>query len=132
MRQLVAWRAVLPKLLLRRRLLCVGYPDQCLKILSEVVRRAREQSHPHDLAFALIAEGRGHVLVANPRSAQSACEAAVALSLLHELEERVAIGTCVRGISLTQLGLLDEGISSAGQAEKSVSCGDQALARPRG
>jgi len=89
----------------------LGYPDRCRAGVGEVVKRARSQSSLPDLAFALVACGRGHLLAGSPSSAQSLAEETIALSSTHGYVERAALGKCVRGAALTRQGELKEGIA---------------------
>jgi tetratricopeptide (TPR) repeat protein len=89
----------------------LGYPDRCCVGVGEVVKRARTQSSLPDLAFALLACGRGHLLAGSPRSAQSFAEEAITLSETHGYVERAALGKCVRGVALTRQGELKQGIA---------------------
>jgi DNA-binding winged helix-turn-helix (wHTH) protein/tetratricopeptide (TPR) repeat protein len=89
----------------------LGYPDRCCVGVGEVVKRARTQSSLPDLAFALVACGRGHLLAGSPSSAQSLAEETITLSETYGYVERAAVGKCVRGVALTRQGELKEGIA---------------------
>ena len=89
----------------------LGYPDRCCVGVGEVVKRARTQSSLPDLAFALVACGRGHLLAGSPSSAQSLAEETITLSETYGYVERAALGKCVRGVALTRQGELKEGIA---------------------
>jgi DNA-binding winged helix-turn-helix (wHTH) protein/predicted ATPase len=89
----------------------LGYPDRCRVVVGEVVKRARAQSSLPDLAFALVACGRGHLLAGSPGSAQSLAEEAITLSETHGFVERAALGKYVRGVALARQGELKEGIA---------------------
>jgi adenylate cyclase len=89
----------------------LGYPDRCCVGVGEVVKRARTQSSLPDLAFALVACGRGHLLAGSPSSAQSLAEETITLSETHGYVERAALGKCVRGVALTRQGELKQGIA---------------------
>jgi DNA-binding winged helix-turn-helix (wHTH) protein/tetratricopeptide (TPR) repeat protein len=89
----------------------LGYPDRCCVGVGEVVTRARTQSSLPDLAFALVACGRGHLLAGSPSSAQSLAEETITLSETYGYVERAALGKCVRGVALTRQGELKEGIA---------------------
>ena len=89
----------------------LGYPDRCRVGLGEVVKRARTQSSLPDLAFALVACGRGDLLAGSPSSAQSLAEEAITLSETHGFVERAALGKYVRGVALTRQGEFKEGIA---------------------
>jgi DNA-binding winged helix-turn-helix (wHTH) protein/predicted ATPase len=89
----------------------LGYPDRCCVGVGEVVKRARTQSSLHDLVFALVAYGRGHLLAGSPSSAQSLAEETITLSETHGYVERAALGKCVRGVALTRQGEVKEGIT---------------------
>ncbi|MGC2305612.1 AAA family ATPase [Candidatus Binatus sp.] len=89
----------------------LGYPDRCCLGVGEVVKRARTQSSLPDLAFALVACGRGHLLAGSPSSAQSLAEETITLSETYGGVERAALGKCVRGVALTRQNELKEGIA---------------------
>ncbi len=59
----------------------------------------------------MVQDGRGHLLAGRLSAAQSSAEEAIALSKVHRYEERTALGTCIRGIALSEQGLLEEGIA---------------------
>jgi len=88
----------------------LGYLDRCRKTLAEVVANTRNRSDLHAAAFALTHAACGHLLAGQPFGARSSAEEAIALSKEHGFDERVEIGRCIRGIALTDQGLLDEGI----------------------
>jgi tetratricopeptide (TPR) repeat protein len=88
----------------------LGYLDRCGKRLAAVVAHTRNRSDLYSAAFALTHAACGHLLVGEPLAARSSAEEAIALSKEHGFEERVEIGRCIRGIALTDQGLLDEGI----------------------
>jgi class 3 adenylate cyclase/predicted ATPase len=58
----------------------LGYPDQALTLIYEALRYARALSHPHTLAFALIATAYLHQLRREPQPARAHAEAAISLS----------------------------------------------------
>ncbi len=89
----------------------LGYPDRCCLGVGEVVKRARTQSSLPDLAFALVACGRGHLLAGSPGSVQSLAEESITLSETYGGVERAALGKCVRGVALTRQNEIKEGIA---------------------
>ncbi|MBV8140317.1 MAG: AAA family ATPase [Deltaproteobacteria bacterium] len=88
----------------------LGYLDRCRNALSEIVLHMRRDSDIHFAAFAWTHHAWGHLLAGEGSLARSSAEQAIALSREHGFEERAAIGKCIRGIALTDQGLLEDGI----------------------
>src|SRR5262245_59414442 len=59
----------------------LGYPDQSFKKSQEALALAREVSHPHSLAYALVFAALLHQLRRQSRTAQEYTEAAITLSM---------------------------------------------------
>ena len=87
-----------------------GYLDQSGKRLSEILARARVRANTYGLALGMTHCAWGQLLARRPRAAQLLAEEAITLSREHGFEERGAIATCIRGIALSDLGILEEGI----------------------
>jgi DNA-binding winged helix-turn-helix (wHTH) protein len=90
----------------------LGFADRCNEGLSQATIRARTRLDLFWLALALSHQGWGYLLTGRPHAARLSAEEAIALSREHGFEERAAIGTCIRGIALTEEGALEDGIAA--------------------
>jgi adenylate cyclase len=88
----------------------LGYLDRCRNTLGEIILHMRRDSDIHFAAFAWTHHACGHLLAGEGSLARSSAEQAIALSTEHGFEERAAIGRCIRGIAVTDQGLLEDGI----------------------
>src|SRR5262249_41508725 len=93
----------------------LGYPDQALGHLHDVLAFAHALAHPFSLAFAqagaaMLAQCRRDV----PTTLEQA-EAAVALSTAQGFPLWIALGTSMRGWALTMQGQSEEGLAQLRQ-----------------
>jgi len=94
----------------------LGYPSRALQMGQEALGRARDLSHPHSLAFALIWTAVIHHLRRDARQTQNVTEAGVQLCQQHGFPFYLAVGTILRGWSLAAQGQSAEGLAQ-------LSCG---------
>lgn len=90
---------------------CLGYPDQALKKLHEVLMLARELSHPNSLAYALSWAVGLYQFRREVRMVQEQAEALIVLSTAQGLPFLLASGTIGRGWALVEQGQAEEGMA---------------------
>lgn len=89
----------------------LGYPDQALKRVNEVIAVAQRLSHPLSLVYArnfaviLLQLGR------EARAGQESAEGVIALCAEHGFTEILAYATVMRGSEMAQQGRNEEGIA---------------------
>jgi class 3 adenylate cyclase/predicted ATPase len=88
----------------------LGYPDQALEMSRRGLALARELSHPHSLAFALIFAALLHHLRREEQTVQELAEAALALSREQGFALWLAVGTILQGGAVAERGQRAEGI----------------------
>jgi adenylate cyclase len=88
----------------------LGYPDRCRKAFSEILLPKRGDPDISFAPFAMTHRALGHLLAGEDALARSSAEEAMALCRKHGFEERAVIGKCIRGVALTNQGLLAHGI----------------------
>jgi len=93
----------------------LGYPDQALQRCQDTLRLARELSHPHSLAHALLFFAFMHQMRRENTQAQERLTAAVTLSAEQGFPHWLAVGDILRGWLLSQQGQKEEGITLASQ-----------------
>jgi predicted ATPase len=88
----------------------LGYPDQALQRMDEALNLARELSHPHSLAFALVFATFLYVYRREGQVAQERAEATITLSTEQGFPAWLAVGTLLQGWALAEQGQGKEGI----------------------
>lgn len=88
----------------------LGYADQALRRTDEALNLARELSHPHSLAFALVFATFVHVYRREGQVAQERAEATITLSTEQGFPAWLAVGTLLQGWALAEQGQGKEGI----------------------
>ncbi len=89
----------------------LGYPDQALKRIHEVLALAQELSHPYSLAYAMVHAAWFHQFRREWRVAQEQAVALQALSQKHGFVHWLAEGIIFRGWVLAEQGYGKEGIA---------------------
>ena len=109
-------------------LYALGHPDQAVRRSREAVALARQLSHAHSLAYALMFAALLHGQRGEGQVAQEQAEAAVALATEQGLVLWLALGTFYRGWALAQQGQYGEGLALMRQGQASLS-GDRGTVR---
>jgi class 3 adenylate cyclase/predicted ATPase len=89
----------------------LGYPDQALKRSNEALALAQGLSHPFTLAFAEYYVGVLRQLRREAPAAQEAAEGVIALSAERGLADYLARAASLRGWTMAEQGLHEEGIA---------------------
>jgi predicted ATPase len=97
----------------------LGYPDQALKKNQEALALARDVSHSHSLAYALVFAAQFHQLCRQEQAAQEKSEAAITLSTDQGFPIWIASGIFFRGWALAEQGQIEEGIT---QIRQGLAC----------
>jgi predicted ATPase len=93
----------------------LGAPDRALAKSREGIALAQELAHPFSVNRALLFAGVLHLFRREERAAQERAEAAIALSMKQGFAYWLALGTILRGWTLTQQGQAEEGIAQMTQ-----------------
>jgi predicted ATPase len=108
----------------------LGYPDQALKRVNEVIAMAQRLSHPLSLAyarnFAVILQQLGR----EARAGQESAESVVALCAEHGFTEILAYATVMRGLEMAQQGRNKEGIAQIQEGLAASRATGAELTRP--
>jgi predicted ATPase len=86
----------------------LGYPDQALKLSKKALALARELSHSHSLAYALISAAIFHQLRREGQAAQEWAEATITLSTEQGFPVWLPLGTILWGWALAEQGRGEE------------------------
>jgi class 3 adenylate cyclase/predicted ATPase len=89
----------------------LGYPEQALESLQQVLTAVQEEAHPFSLAVALVFASVLHQFRREAPLAQARAEAAMTLATEHGFAQFLAMGTLVRGWALGEQGYGEEGIA---------------------
>ena len=89
----------------------LGYPDQALQRVQEMLTLARELAHPYSLAYALGFAARVHQLRQEGQQTREQAEAAITLCTDHGFPLYLAVGTILRGWALAEQGQGKDGIA---------------------
>jgi len=104
----------------------LGYPDQAAAAVEEALRRAREESHPFSLAFAMMFAVLLRILRREADLAVNTGEALVAMASEHEIGSFVMYGRMYLGWALSMQGHADKGIAAireSVEASRAMSAG---------
>jgi DNA-binding winged helix-turn-helix (wHTH) protein/predicted ATPase len=93
----------------------LGQPDRALEQINEALKLARELVGPHGLAHVYYFGAMIHILRREHKRAQELAEAALAVSRQHGLVMYEAFAMIVRGWTLAEQGLRQEGIEQIRQ-----------------
>ncbi|UCC64939.1 MAG: hypothetical protein JSV36_07840, partial [Anaerolineae bacterium] len=89
----------------------LGYPDQALKRVHELLTLAQELSHPFSLGYALAHCALFHQFLGKVEVVQELAEAAITLSTEQGFPFWLAMGTVLRGWALAEQGRGEKGIA---------------------
>jgi predicted ATPase len=98
----------------------LGYPDQALQRVQEMLSLARELAHPYSLAYALGFAARVHQLRQEGQQTREQAEAAITLCTDHGFPLYLAVGTILRGWALAEQGQGKDGIAQICQGLTSL------------
>jgi predicted ATPase len=93
----------------------LGYPDQALTRMHEMLTYAQESSHPFSLARALYFAAWLHQFRRERAAAQGRAEAALALMTEHGFRSNLGYATLARGWALAVQGQREDGIAQMHQ-----------------
>ena len=93
----------------------LGYPDQAMARIHEVMAMARELSHPYSLAWTWSMVARFYQGLRDVAAVYEHAEAAVALSTEQGFSFWAAVGTSLRGWALAMQGQAEEGMAQVRQ-----------------
>jgi predicted ATPase len=88
-----------------------GYPDEALGKIETAISLAEKMSHPFSLGSAFAYAAWLNIMCRDERAAFEYAERSVALGGEHGFPQVIALGSLSRGLALTELGQIDEGIS---------------------
>lgn len=99
-----------------RTLWCLGYPDQALARSQEAMAFAHSLAHPYSLMWSQLFVAEIHHYRGEFQAAQQAAEASLAVATRQGFQGWIVRGKLVHGLTLTDLGRVEEGISQMQQS----------------
>jgi len=108
----------------------LGYPDQALQGIYEVLDLAQELAHPFSLAMALVYAALLHQFRREVQAVQERAEALMTLSTEQGFPVWLAMGTVLRGWALMAQGEEAEGIAQMRQGLAAHQATGSELIRP--
>jgi predicted ATPase len=87
-----------------------GYPDRAYNRGAEATALARKLNHPYSLTYAQFHNGLLNMWLRNYEIARDSAEAVVELAETYGFQIWSAIGSCLRGAALVNLGRIAEGL----------------------
>jgi predicted ATPase len=89
----------------------LGYPDRARQRADDGIALAQKLNHPYTLAYTLFHNGLLHVWLRNPEVAHERGQAVLNLAEEHGFHIWSAIGTCLRGAALVNMGSIEMGLA---------------------
>jgi predicted ATPase len=89
----------------------LGYPDRARQRADEAITLAQKLNHPYTLAYTLFHNGLLHIWLRNPEAAHERGQAVLNLAEEHGFHIWSAIGTCLRGAALVNMGSIEMGLA---------------------
>jgi adenylate cyclase len=89
----------------------LGYPDRAQKRADEGVALAQKLNHPYSLAYTYFHNGLLHHWLRKPEVAHERGQAVLNLAEEHGFRIWSAIGTCLRGAALVEMGSIEMGLA---------------------
>jgi tetratricopeptide (TPR) repeat protein len=89
----------------------LGYPDRARTLADEGITLAQKLNHPYTLAYTLFHNGLLHIWLRNPEVAHERGQAVLNLAEEHGFHIWSAIGTCLRGAALINMGSIEMGLA---------------------
>ena len=114
-----------------RVLWVLGYPDQAVARLHEVLLLAEQIGHPESLAFATLFGSFIHQLLNEPAKALEYGERVLALSRERDVATTLSWGSSVHGWALGATGQLEEGIAELRESLAGQRAAGAEVARPQ-
>jgi predicted ATPase len=108
----------------------LGYPDQGLTRINEVVTVAQQIGHPFSLGFALSEAALVHHFRREDRAAQACADAVISLATAQGFPYWKAFGAILRGWALAQHGQAQEGIDQINQGLMTYRATGAEMLRP--
>ena len=108
----------------------LGYMDQAVKRIQEMLHRAQELADPFNIALATVCAASIHHLRRDNRTAREQAESAIAQASQRGFSGVLAWGTYVRGWALTEQGQGEEGIPQIRQAIMAAHASGAEIAWP--
>jgi predicted ATPase len=95
-----------------------GYPDRAYDRAAEAIALARKLNHPYSLTYAQFHSGLLNMWLRNYEIALDNAEAVLELAETYEFHIWSAVGSCLRGAALVNIGRIDEGLALTEQGLK--------------
>ncbi len=95
-----------------------GYPDRAYNRAAEAVALARKLNHPYSLTYAQFHNGLLNMWLRNYEIARDSAEAVLELAETYGFQIWSAVGSCLRGAALVNLGRIAEGLGLTEQGLK--------------
>ncbi len=108
----------------------LGYPDQALKRIREALTLARAFPHSYNLVYGLFCAAFHHQFRREGPLAGERAEAVMVLATEQGFPWFLALGTIVRGWSLSEQGQVEEGIAQMQQGLEACRATGAELSRP--
>jgi predicted ATPase len=93
----------------------IGFPDRARTRASDAIALARKLDHPFSIAYAHFHSGLLHHWLGNFEIAEARAREVVELAEEYEFVIWSAVGWCLRGAAMVQLGSTGDGLSLIGQ-----------------
>jgi predicted ATPase len=87
-----------------------GCPDRAYDRAAEAIALAQRLNHPYSLTYAQFHHGLLHMWLRNHETARSSAEAVADLAEVYGFQIWSAVGSCLRGAALTNIGRIAEGL----------------------
>jgi predicted ATPase len=87
-----------------------GCPDRAYDRAAEAIALAQRLNHPYSLTYAQFHHGLLHMWLRNHETARSSAEAVVELAEVYGFQIWSAVGSCLRGAALANIGRIAEGL----------------------
>ena len=98
-----------------------GYPDRASNRAAKAIALAQRLNHPYSLTYAQFHHGLLNLWLRNYEIARDSAQAVVALAEVYGYQIWSAVGSCLRGAALVNIGGMAEGLALTEQGLKAVS-----------
>jgi tetratricopeptide (TPR) repeat protein len=95
-----------------------GYPDRAYNRAAEAIALARKLNHPYSLTYAQFHNGLLNMWLKNYEIARDSAEAVLELAETYGFRIWSAVGSCLCGAALVNIGRIDDGLVLAEQGLK--------------
>lgn len=96
----------------------LGYPDRAYKRAADSILLARKVNHPYSIAYALFHNGLLNMWLKNHEIARESAQALLELAEAYGFRIWNAVGSCLLGVALEDLGSVDKGLALIEQGLK--------------